>query len=270
MVSVENYHVRPGQEFRLDDWDPDDTGNIASKKDGKDLLKEDRKRIAASQERLFAEAGQSLLIILQATDTGGKDGTIKHVFRNVNLQGCRVRNFRVPNDIERGHDFLWRYHQHTPRNGFIVIFNRSHYEDVLAVRVKNLVDGSVWSARYGQINDFERMLAAHGTRILKFYLHISREEQKERLQARLDDPDKHWKFSTGDLAERARWDAYQEAFHDAIAKCSTDHAPWYVVPANKKWFRNVLIARIVADTLEDMNPRFPDPESGLDRVMIPD
>ena len=270
MFTVDDYRVRPGQEFELNDWDPDDRGDIPGKQDGKDLLKADLDRIASLQERLFAEAEQSLLVVLQATDTGGKDGTIKHVFGSVNIQGCRVRNFRVPNDVERGHDFLWRYHQHTPRNGYMAIFNRSHYEDVLVVRVKNLVDESVWSSRYDQINDFERMLSANRTRILKFYLHISKAEQKERLQARLDNPEKHWKFSTGDLAERERWDEYQRAFHDAIANCSTEHAPWYVIPANRKWFRNVLVARIVADTLEEMNPRFPEPEPGLDTVVIPD
>lgn len=270
MTSTHDYRVDPGQEFGLADWDPEDTGGIANKKEAERLLKIERKRIRSLQERLFAEAGQSLLVILQAMDTGGKDGTIKNVFRGVNLQGCRVRSFKVPNEVERGHDFLWRYHQHTPRNGFIIIFNRSHYEDVLVVRVKQLVDKAVWSARYDQINDFERTLVAHNTRILKFYLHISREEQKARLQARLDDPEKHWKFSSGDLAERARWDEYQLAFRDAIAACSTDHAPWYVIPANNKWSRNVHIARIVADTLAGMDPKFPEAEAGLDRVIIPD
>jgi PPK2 family polyphosphate:nucleotide phosphotransferase len=270
MTSVQDYRVLPGQTFELNDWDPDDTGDISSKEEGKRLLKLDRKRIISLQERLFAEAKQSLLIILQATDTGGKDGTIKHVFNGVNPQGCRVRTFKVPNNVELGHDFLWRYHQHTPRSGYMTIFNRSHYEDVLVVRVKNLVDAPVWSARYDQINDFERTLAAHGTRILKFYLHISKDEQKKRLQARLDDPAKHWKFSTGDLAERERWDDYQKAFRDAIANCSTECAPWIVVPANKKWYRNVVVARTIADTLEAMNPQFPEAESGLDRVVIPD
>ncbi len=270
MTPMPEYRVVPGQSVSLAGWDPDDTGNIPNKAEGERLLKIDRKRIIALQERLFAEAGQSLLIILQATDTGGKDGTIKHVFRGVNLQGCQVRSFKVPNDVERAHDFLWRYHQHTPRHGSITIFNRSHYEDVLVVRVKKLVEEAVWSGRYEQINDFERTLAAHGTRILKFYLHISKDEQKARLQARLDDPEKHWKFSVGDLAERERWDAYQEAFEDAIARCSTDHAPWYVIPANRKWYRNAVIARIVADTMEEMNPQFPAPESGLESITIPD
>lgn len=270
MVSIQDYRVLPGQKFVLTDWDPDDTGDMSDKKEAQRLLKLKRKRIISLQERLFAEARQSLLIILQATDTGGKDGTIKHVFQGVNQQGCRVRAFKVPNNVEAGHDFLWRYHQHTPRDGYMMIFNRSHYEDVLVVRVKNLVDERVWTERYGHINDFERVLASHGTRILKFYLHISRDEQKKRLQARLDNPEKHWKFSSGDLVERERWDDYQEAFRDAIAACSTAYAPWYVIPANNKWFRNLVIARIVAETLEQMNPQFPEPEPGLDAITIPD
>jgi PPK2 family polyphosphate:nucleotide phosphotransferase len=270
MMTADPYRVDGSKPFRLDDVDPDDSGGFDGKRDVADLLKADRKRIGALQERLFAERRQGLLIVLQAMDTGGKDGTIKHVFQGINPSGCRVRSFKVPNEVERGHDFLWRYHQHTPRHGYMTIFNRSHYEDVLVVRVKDLVDETVWTARYDQINDFERTLAAAGTRILKFYLHISKDEQKARLQARLDNPDKHWKFSTGDLAERARWDAYQEAFNDAITNCATADAPWYVIPANRKWYRNHLVARIVADTMESMDPQFPEPESGLDRVVIPD
>ncbi len=269
-MDLHSYRVAPGQKLELSNWDPNDTGDIADKSEARQLLKIERKRIVALQERLFAEAQQSLLVILQATDTGGKDGTIKHVLKGVNQQGCRVRAFKVPNSVELAHDFLWRYHQHTPRDGYMMVFNRSHYEDVIVVRVKNLVEEEVWSKRYEQINDFERMLTANNTRVLKFYLHISKDEQKERLQARLDDPEKHWKFSTRDLAERARWDAYQVAFHDAIAKCSTDYAPWYVVPANNKWYRNLVVARVIANTLEEMNPQFPPPEPGLEDIVIAD
>ena len=269
-MDLNSYRVAPGQKFELGNWDPNDTGDIPDKREAKQLLKTERKRIIDLQERLFAEAQQSLLVILQATDTGGKDGTIKHVLKGVNQQGCRVRAFKVPNSVELGHDFLWRYHQHTPRDGYMMVFNRSHYEDVIVVRVKNLVEEDVWSKRYDQINDFERMLTANNTRVLKFYLHISKDEQKERLQARLDDPEKHWKFSTGDLAERARWDDYQIAFHDAITKCSTDYAPWYVVPANNKWYRNLVVARVIANTLEEMNPQFPPPEPGLEDIVIAD
>jgi len=250
--------------------DPGDTGLFGDKAIAKELLKLERKRIVAVQERLFAERAQSLLVVLQATDTGGKDGTIRNVFQGVNPQGCRVWNFGVPTEDELAHDALWRYHQHTPARGMIDIFNRSHYEEVLVVRVKGLVEEAVWNRRYDEINDFERLLAGNGTRVLKFYLHISKDEQKERLQARLDDPAKHWKFRVGDLDDRTRWDDYQAAFQDAINRCATPEAPWFVVPANRKWYRNLAIATTIADTLEDMNPEFPPEEPGLDKVVIPD
>jgi PPK2 family polyphosphate:nucleotide phosphotransferase len=269
-MNTDCYRVTPGATFTLSDWDPDDTAGIVDKEVAGALLKVERRRIRDLQERLYAGSRQSLLVILQATDTGGKDGTIKDVFRGVNQQGCQVRAFKVPTEIELEHDFLWRYHQHTPRDGYITIFNRSHYEDVLVVRVKGLVEEDVWKKRYDHINSFEQLLSDNGTRVVKFYLHISKDEQKERLQARLDNPEKHWKFSKGDLADRELWDDYQAAFHDAITNCSTDAAPWYVVPANHKWFRNVVVARIIADTLEEMNPQFPAPEEGLEDIVIPD
>ncbi|HVL22480.1 MAG TPA: polyphosphate kinase 2 family protein [Thermomicrobiales bacterium] len=269
-MSVDTYRVHPKSSISLADIDPDDTGDVATKEEGKALLKVERKRIRDLQERLFAERRQSLLVILQATDTGGKDGTIKDVFKGVNPQGCRVWPFKEPTPEELDHDFLWRYHEKTPRDGLITIFNRSHYEDVLVVRVKDLVPKAVWSRRYDAINDFERMLTANGTRILKFYLHISKEEQRKRLQARLDDPEKHWKFSVGDLDDRARWTAYQRAFEDAINCCTTAEAPWYVIPANHKWYRNLAIARIIAGTLDEMDPQFPEPEADLTSVVIPD
>lgn len=250
--------------------DPQDTGVFTDKAIAKEALKLERKRISTIQERLFAEDGQSLLIVLQAMDTGGKDGTIRNVFKGVNPQGCRVWSFGVPTEEELDHDSLWRYHQHTPARGMIGVFNRSHYEEVLVVRVKGLVDAAVWSRRYGEINSFEQLLANNGTRILKFYLHISKDEQKERLQARLDEPEKHWKFRVGDLDDRAMWDDYQAAFQDAINRCATPHAPWYVVPANRKWYRNLVVAKTIADTLEEMNPQFPAEEPGLDKVVIPD
>jgi PPK2 family polyphosphate:nucleotide phosphotransferase len=269
-MTVDMYRVTPGTRVKLDAIDPDDTGDVASKAEGEALLKVERKRIRALQERLYAEHAQSLLVILQATDTGGKDGTIKDVFKGVNLQGCRVWSFKVPTAEELEHDFLWRYHQKTPRDGMLTVFNRSHYEDVLVVRVKNLMPKDVWSRRYDAINDFERMLTTNGARILKFYLHISKEEQRKRLQARLDNPDKHWKFSLGDLEDRALWDEYQRAFQDAISTCSTPEAPWHVIPANHKWYRNLAIARIIANTLEEMNPQFPPPEANLSGITIPD
>ncbi len=250
--------------------DPNDTGSFHDKAIAREMLKLERKRIIAVQERLFAEGRQSLLVVLQATDTGGKDGTIRNVFKGVNPQGCRVWGFGVPSDVEMAHDALWRYHLRTPSRGMITVFNRSQYEEVLVVRVKSLVDAAVWERRYAEINDFERLLVNNGTRILKFYLHISKDEQKERLQSRLDEPEKHWKFRAGDLEDRSRWDDFQAAYEDAINRCSKPEAPWYVVPANRKWYRNVVVAKTIADTLEGMNPQFPAEEPGLDKVIVPD
>lgn len=267
-IATAHYRVVPGRRVDLNQWDPDDTAGIPDKPRGKALLAVERDRIQLMQERLYAENRQSLLVILQAMDTGGKDGTIKGVFKGINPQGVRIWSFGVPSEEELAHDFLWRLHQHTPRNGMIGVFNRSQYEDVLVARVKNLVAKERWEARYETINDFEEGLTRAGTRILKFYLHISKDEQKDRLQARLDNPEKHWKFRTGDLEDRALWDEYQEAYREALERCSTEHAPWYVIPANKKWFRNLLIARIIADTLEDMDPQFPEPEKGLEKIVI--
>jgi PPK2 family polyphosphate:nucleotide phosphotransferase len=207
---------------------------------------------------------------LQAMDTGGKDGTIKHVFEGVNPQGCRVSSFKAPSAEEANHDFLWRYYKSAPAKGRIGIFNRSHYEDVLIVRVKNLVPEEIWRPRYEIINDFERSLTLGGITVLKFFLHISKDEQKRRLQRRLDNPDKRWKFDHSDIRERLLWDEYQGAYQDMINACSTEHAPWYVVPADKKWYRNLVVARTIADTLEAMDPRYPPAEEGLENVTIPD
>jgi PPK2 family polyphosphate:nucleotide phosphotransferase len=254
----------------LTEIDPDGTGDYHDKEAAQAALRGERDRIVALQERLYAEGRQSLLVVFQATDTGGKDGAIKKVFRGVNPQGCRVWGFGVPSEEERAHDALWRYHRRTPGKGMIGIFNRSHYEEVLVVRVKNLVAPGVWQGRYEEIREFEELLARNGTRILKFFLHISRDEQRERLQARLDDPEKHWKFRVGDLEDRKLWDDYQVAFQDAINRCATPQAPWYVVPANRKWYRNLAVARVIADTLEEMNPLWPEEEPGLDNVVIPE
>lgn len=267
-----NHRVAATKRFRLADCDPASLGDLT--RDDKEAVKAaltvERKRIRELQERLYAEHGQGLLIVMQATDTGGKDSTIRRVLKGINPQGVKVWSFKQPSEEELDHDFLWRYHQHTPRKGMISVFNRSHYEDVLVVRVKKLAPKPVWWPRYEQINDFERLLAESGTRVIKFFLNISKEEQRERLQDRLDQPDKHWKFHSADLEERARWDDYQHAFEDAIRKCSTDAAPWYVVPANRNWYRDLVVARAIADTLEAMNPRFPPPEDGLDEIVIPD
>jgi len=261
--------VEPGTRFDLGAVDPDADGGL-DKDWAKEALGQERERIIALQERLYAERARSLLLVFQAIDTGGKDGTIRAVLKGVNPQGCTVASFKVPSSDERDHDFLWRYHARTPGRGIIGVFNRSHYEDVLVVRVKGLVPDAVWQSRYGQINDFEHLLTESGTTILKFFLHISKAEQKKRLEARIADPEKHWKFDPADLVERKSWDAYQQAFADALSRCSTPRAPWLVVPANHKWFRNYVIAKTVADTLEAMDPRFPEAPKGIADLTVPD
>ena len=223
-------------------------------------------RLESLQERLWVEGTRSLLVVLQAMDTGGKDGTISHVFRAMNPQGVEVASFKQPTEEELAHDFLWRIDKRLPVPGEVVIFNRSHYEDVLVVRVHELVPQDVWAARYEQINEWEAKVAGSGTTIVKCFLHISYDEQRERLLARLDDPEKHWKFNEGDIDERARWDDYQAAYEDAIAKCSTDAAPWFVVPADRKWYRNWAVANLLAETLEKLDPRYPRPELDVPRL----
>ena len=262
------YRVEPDSDFRLQDVDPDESEQYQRKKEVNDELKRQRDRIAELQARLYAEQQRSLLIVLQAMDTGGKDGTIRGVFQGVNPQGCQVWSFKAPSSDERDHDFLWRYHAKTPPKGMITIFNRSHYEDVLIVRVKRLVTEDVWRQRYALINEFEHLLTLANTTVVKFFLYISKDEQKKRLESRLADPNKHWKFSSNDLKERVYWDHYMAAFEEAITRCTARHAPWYVVPANKKWYRNLVIARTIADTLEAMNPHYPPAEAGLADVVI--
>ncbi|BAZ13940.1 hypothetical protein NIES4071_57800 [Calothrix sp. NIES-4071] len=262
------YRVRPEQPIVLAALDPNECEDYGKKKHVEEELERQRKRIQNLQERLYAEHQRSLLIVLQAMDTGGKDGTIKHVFGGLNPQGCQVWSFKKPSDDEANHDFLWRYHQRAPQRGMISIFNRSHYEDVLVVRVKELVAKEVWQERYHLINEFEHMLTLNNIRVIKFFLHISKDEQKRRLESRLEDPSKHWKFSSNDIKERKYWDDYQTAFEDAINNCSTAYAPWYVVPANKKWYRNLVVARTIADTLESMNPQYPPAEVGLENIII--
>lgn len=264
------YRVKPGKPVSLADIDPETSEHYQKKKHAEEELEKQCKRLQKLQERLYAENQRSLLVVLQAMDTGGKDGTIKHVFSGVNPQGCKVWSFKAPSAEEASHDFLWRYHQRTPQRGMITIFNRSHYEDVLIVRVKNLVPENVWRERYHVINEFESMLALSNITVIKFFLHISKDEQKRRLESRLENPDKRWKFSSNDIKERALWDDYQAAYQDAINNCSTQHAPWYVVPANKKWYRNLVIARTIADTLEAMNPQYPPAEQGLENIVVPD
>ncbi|MBZ0292588.1 MAG: polyphosphate kinase 2 family protein [Anaerolineae bacterium] len=264
-----HYHPDPGKEVRLKDYITRFEGDF-DKDEAAAEEAELEERLANLQERLYAESKQSLLVVLQAMDAGGKDGTIKHVFDAVNPQGVRITSFKVPTAEELVHDFLWRIHQHTPPKGYIGIFNRSHYEDVLVVRVNDLVSKSVWKARYDHINNFERLLVDSGTRILKFFLHISKDEQKERFQDRLDRPDKRWKFSMGDLPVREKWDDYMEAYEDVLTRCNTEYAPWYIIPADRKWYRNYIVTKVIVETLEAMNPQFPPAEEGLDKVVIPD
>jgi PPK2 family polyphosphate:nucleotide phosphotransferase len=231
------------------------------KKAGKKAHKELNARLESLQEQLYAEGQHRLLIVLQATDTGGKDGTIRRVFEGVNPQGVDVASFKKPTPEELAHDYLWRVHKHVPGDGRITIFNRSHYEDVLVVRVHDLVPQERWSKRYEHIRNFEQMLVDEGTTILKFFLHISKDEQKERLEARLENPDKHWKFSLGDLEERKRWDDYQAAFEAMINETSTPDAPWYVVPADRKWYRDLVISSTIVQTLDSLGVDWPEPES---------
>jgi PPK2 family polyphosphate:nucleotide phosphotransferase len=240
------------------------------KADGKDEVRRQRKRIIGLQQRLWAESRQSLLVVLQAMDSGGKDSTVRRVFRGVNPQGVRVTSFGRPTEEELAHDFLWRVHKVTPAAGKIAIFNRSHYEDVLAARVRGLVPERVWRPRYDHINAFEALLADAGTRVVKLFLHISREEQQERLEKRLRRADKHWKWEDGDLEDRARWDDYQAAYAEALTRTSTPHAPWTIVPADRKWYRDLVVARLVADVLEEMAPAWPAAPDGLDEVVVPD
>jgi PPK2 family polyphosphate:nucleotide phosphotransferase len=259
--------VAPGSRVRLDAHDASDTHG-RSKEDSDDRLRKGQDRLAEAQDRLWAEAKHSVLVVLQGMDASGKDGTIKHVMTAFNPQGCSVASFKVPTPVELAHDFLWRVHQRTPGKGEIGVFNRSHYEDVLVVRVHELVPRTVWSARFDQINAFESSLAAAGTTIVKFFLHIDRDEQRRRFEARLDDPAKRWKFRMADLLERKLWDAYQTAYEDVLSRCSTEAAPWYVIPANHKWFRNLAVAEIVADTIEELDPRYPAPAEDLSAVRV--
>jgi PPK2 family polyphosphate:nucleotide phosphotransferase len=243
--------------IRIGDRDARPPKGVPRGDDLKEKTKALLERLTELQERLYAESRRSLLVVLQGRDTCGKDGTIRRVFDAVNPQGCVVTTFKKPTDLELSHDFLWRVHSRMPVKGMIGIFNRSHYEDVLAVRVHHLVPRNVWSKRYQQINDFERMLSENGVTILKFFLHISKEEQKERLVARLEDPSKQWKFSPGDLDERKLWASYTAAYRDALRKCSTKWAPWYIVSADKKKVRDYLVARAVVETLQRMGPKYP-------------
>jgi PPK2 family polyphosphate:nucleotide phosphotransferase len=261
--------VKPGEKVDLSKWDPNDMGDFkGGKEEGLAEVAKLDQELDGLQELLYAEHKHKVLIVLQAMDAGGKDGTISHIFEGVNPQGVRVASFKVPTPIELDHDYLWRIHAATPANGEITIFNRSHYEDVLAVRVHNLVPPKVWKMRFDQINDFERTLADNGTTILKFYLNIDKDEQKKRLQARLDDPTKHWKFRLGDLDERKLWSDYMQAYEDVLSKTSTEDAPWFIVPANRKWMRDLVISSVLVDALKSLKMKFPESEEKLDGVVV--
>lgn len=266
---MERHRVKPGSKIKLAEISPEDTGGFdGSKSDAKQDLIILTQRLVSLQELLYAESKHKVLVVLQGMDTSGKDGTIRHVFEGVNPQGVRVASFKVPSIEEQEHDYLWRIHKETPGSGEIVIFNRSHYEDVLVVRVHNLVPEKVWRKRYDQINAFEKSLSDEGTIILKFYLHIDKEEQKKRLQSRLDDPTKHWKFSSADLKERALWDEYSKAYEAVLSKTSTDYAPWYIVPSNHNWYRNMVVAKVLDKTLTDLKMEYPPAEEGLSKIKI--
>jgi PPK2 family polyphosphate:nucleotide phosphotransferase len=254
----DQFIVTPGKAVSLTAIATDANGGL-TKEEGLKRLAANQQKINALQEKLYAEHKQSLLIILQGMDAGGKDGTIKAIGGAMNPQGLRVHSYKAPAGEDAEHDFLWRHHRDAPGKGLVSIFNRSHYEEVLIVRVRNLVPEAKWRQRYDQINSFERNLTENGTHILKFFLHLGKDEQLERLRERLDDPTKHWKIAESDFTERQKWDDYRAAYEDALTKCSTPHAPWHIIPADKKWFRNYVISQIVVDYLEGLNMQYPQP-----------
>jgi PPK2 family polyphosphate:nucleotide phosphotransferase len=266
MTYLERFRVRPGARVKLAEIDPSFKDRRESQEAAAGEIERYRKRLCDLQEMLYVERRRSLLICLQGLDAAGKDGTIKHFLSAMNPQGCTVTQFRQPSAQEAAHDFLWRVHRAAPARGEVAIFNRSHYEDVLVVRVHNLVPKSDWSLRYERINAFEQGLVEHDTQVLKFFLHISSEEQLARFKARLDDPTKQWKISEADYQERRLWDNYMTAYEEALSRCSTEHAPWFVIPANHKWFRNLAVARIIVEHLESLNMSYPKPTVDLARI----
>ncbi len=265
-----NHHrIEPGTTVDLSKIDTRATPEFDGKKeDSLAVFAERQQRLAELQDVLYAQGKHRVLFVLQAMDTGGKDGTIRHVFHDVDPIGIRMRSFKKPSEVELAHDYLWRVHPHVPGDGEMVVFNRSHYEDVLIVRVHGWIDDDRAQKRFRHIREFEQMLVDEGTTIVKVFLHISKDEQAERLRARLDEPNKNWKFSKGDLEERKLWDDYQRVYEETITETSTDDAPWYVVPADRKWYRNLVVSQILIDTLEGLDLRYPDPEDGLADVVI--
>lgn len=266
---MERYRVQPGSAVELASIDPRDTSAFSGgKEEARTELKRLRKRLTELQHVLWADGRHGVLIVLQAMDCGGKDGTIRRVLRGVNPQGVRVMGFGVPSEEELAHDYLWRVHPHAPKAGEVAVFNRSHYEDVLVVRVMDLAPSDIWARRYDHIVGFEQLLTDEGTTIVKLMLHISREEQAERLRARLEDPQKRWKYNASDLEHRARWDDYMAAYEEALRRTSTADAPWYVVPADRKWYRDLVVARILVAALERLELRYPQPVEALEAVAV--
>ena len=262
---LSKFLIKPRSKVNLKKFNPNYDGGL-QKEQSKIELDELHLKMSKLQYKLHAEKKQALLIILQAMDAGGKDGTIRDVMHGFNPQGCKVKSFRSPHKVELDHDYLWRVHKEIPAKGEIGIFNRSHYGDVLIVRIHNMVPKNQWSKRFSQINDFEKMLTDEGVKILKFYLNISKKEQKERLEQRIINPTKHWKIDEADFEERKFWNKYMNAYEETLEKCSTTWAPWYVIPANKKWYRNLIVAKIITETMEEMNLKFPKSRIDIDKI----
>ena len=265
MGYMRDFIVKPGSKVKLHHIDPDFDDGLTKEK-AEAQFEKNLQKLQELQELLYAEHRRALLVCLQAIDGGGKDGVIRHVFGPVNPQGVRVASFKQPSARERDHDFLWRAHRDAPAYGELCIFNRSHYEDVLVVRVRNLKPEKIWRKHYDQINDFEKNLSDNGTHILKFFLHIGKDEQLRRFKDRLDDPAKHWKIAESDYTEREKWSEYQKAFEDALEKCSADHAPWFIIPSNKKWFRNLAVSEIVVKCLDDLKMKYPETKADIKEI----
>lgn len=268
MNFTKQFICKPGSKVKLTERAAGLTPGFKDRDAAEKILARNVERLATLGYRLYAENQRSLLIVLQAMDAGGKDGTVRHVMTGLDPQSCRVTSFKAPTSEDLAHDFLWRIHQAAPRRGEVGIFNRSHYEDVLIARIHNLVPKSVWKDRYEQINQFEQLLAANGTTVLKFFLHISKDEQRERLESRLHDPEKNWKMNPADLKERERWDDYRAAYEIALSRCNTPAAPWFIIPANKKWYRNLVVSSVIVETLERMAPRYPKPPASLAKLTV--
>jgi len=266
MKFSKTYRVEPGRRILLDNIDPDGRDGLLDKQEAEPLIQHYAERLRDLQYRLYAESGRSLLICLQALDAGGKDGTIRHVLGYMNPQGCRVQAFKQPTPEEQSHDFLWRAHRAVPARGEVVIFNRSYYEDVLVTRVHGMIDKKTCRQRFRAIKQFEKHLADHGTHILKFYLHISKQEQLQRLQRRLDDPNRWWKVTESDFLERKYWQDYQHAFEDVFFHCNSKKSPWFIIPSNYKWYRNLIVSRIVVEYLDSMDLQLPEPSADIEAI----